>query len=201
MLAVILALIALLSSQQQANVTYNKIYNILRGGLLLRRPPAEETVSCRGGLLLRRPPAEVETASLQPMYLVFDPTKKYIYTLMFFQRRADEFQAGVAPSQIRGLQHFVIDPIIDPSAAPDASDAVAEEITHVAAGTSITPPAAPPAAMPFPLIAPFTPGMHLPSGMEPAEVDAEAGETCPAPPNTPSVGSISAAQRAIGVVG
>ncbi len=73
----VLALIALLSPQ--ANVIYNKIYNILRGGLLLRRPPAEETVSCRGGLLLRRPPAEVETASLEPMYLVFDP-KKNIYT-------------------------------------------------------------------------------------------------------------------------
>ena len=38
----------------------------------MRRPPAEETVSCRGGLLLRRPPAEVETASLQPIYLVFN---------------------------------------------------------------------------------------------------------------------------------
>ena len=63
---------ALLLSLLQANVIYNKIYNILRGGLLLRRPPAEETVSCRGGLLLRRPPAEVETASLQPIYLVFN---------------------------------------------------------------------------------------------------------------------------------
>jgi hypothetical protein len=57
------ALLVLLLLQLEANVIYNKIYNILRGGLLLRRPPAEETVSCRGGLLLRRPPAEVETAS------------------------------------------------------------------------------------------------------------------------------------------
>ena len=52
-------LLALLLSLLQANVIYYKVYNILRGGLLLRRPPAEETVSCGGGLLLRRPTAEL----------------------------------------------------------------------------------------------------------------------------------------------
>ena len=50
----------------------------------MRRPPAEETVSCRGGLLLRRPPAEVETASLQPIYLVFN----YFKTSFLFEAAA-----------------------------------------------------------------------------------------------------------------
>ena len=36
----------------------------------MRRPPAEETVSCRGGLLLRRPLAGEETASCN-LYILY----------------------------------------------------------------------------------------------------------------------------------
>ena len=168
-----------------------KIYNILRGGLLLRRPPAEETVSCRGGLLLRRPPAEVETASLEPMYLVFDPTKKYIHTLSFYQRRSDEYAAGIAPSQITADAATVVYNAI--AAAADAAPLPSAPPAYARVAPVVEPTQ-------NPRLIPVTPGMDLPFPA-PAAVPASPTNHVPASPETPSVATITASLRRIGVVG